>query len=80
MELKEIIKFEPIDITHIAITIGLALIIIYAFKNQLNTFFETLKDRPITVTVSGSETKIELDAPVKPELLAGAVSNPQGSE
>lgn len=79
MEVKDIIKFEPIDITHIAITIGLALIIIYTFKNQLNTFFDTLKDRPITVTMSGSETKIELDAPVKPEFLAESVSNPQGS-
>ena len=80
MEINNIIKFEPIDLTHIAITIGLALIIIYAFKNQLNTFFESLKDRPITVTMSGSETKIELDAPVKPEFLVESVSNPQGSE
>ena len=29
MELKDIIKFEPVDITHITITIGLVLIIIY---------------------------------------------------
>ena len=80
MKIKEIIKFEPINITQIAITIGLALIIIYAFKTELNSFFESLKDRPITVTMSGTETKIELDAPVTPELLAESISNPQGSE
>lgn len=38
MELKDIIKFESIDLTHIIITIGLAVIVILAFKNQLNTF------------------------------------------
>jgi hypothetical protein len=80
MEIKDIIKFEPINLTHIAITFGVALIVIYAFKTQLNSFFDSLQDRPITVTMSGSETKIELDAPVKPELLAESISNPQGSE
>lgn len=80
MELKDIFKFEPIDITHIAITFGLVLIIIYAFKGQLNSFFESLQHRPITVKVSGSETTIELDAPVKPELLAGSILNPYGTE
>tara|TARA_B100000315_G_scaffold217965_1_gene218935 strand:+ start:10816 stop:11583 length:768 start_codon:yes stop_codon:yes gene_type:complete len=80
MEIKDLIKFEPIDLTHITITFGLALIVIYAFKTQLNSFFDTLQDRPITVTMSGSETKIELDSPVKPELLAESISNPQGSE
>lgn len=79
MKLKNLIKFEPIDITHIVITFGLALIIIYAFNTQLNGFFDTLQNRPITVTMSGSETTIELDAPVKPEFLADAVSGPQGS-
>jgi len=80
MELKDVFKFEPIDITHIAITIGLVLIIIYAFKGQLNSFFESLQHRPITVKVSGSETTIELDAPVKPELLVESIPNPQGTE
>lgn len=80
MEIKKFIKFEPVDLTHIAITFGLALIVIFAFKTQLNSFFDTLKDRPITVTMSGSETKIELDSPVKPELLVQTISNPQGSE
>ena len=78
MDLKNIIRFEPIDITHIVITIGLVLIIIYAFKSQLNSFFQTLQHRPITVKMSGSETTIELDAPVKTELLAQSISNPQG--
>jgi hypothetical protein len=80
MEINDIIKFKPIDITHIVITIGLALIIIYAFQKQLNSFFETLKDRPITVTMSGSATTIELDVPAKPELLVESISNPQGNE
>ena len=80
MEFNDIIKFEPIDITHIAITIGLALIIICVFKKQLNTFFESLQHRPITVKMTGSETTIELDAPVKPEYLAESIANPQGSE
>ncbi len=79
MEIKDLIKFEPIDLTHIAITIGLALIVIYAFKSQLDAFFDTLQNRPITVKVSGSETTIKLDAPVQPELLAESISNPQGS-
>jgi len=80
MELKNIIKFEPIDLTHIAITFGVVLIVIFAFKAQLNDFFETLQDRPITVTMSGSETKIELNSPVKAELFAESLPNPQGSE
>lgn len=79
MELKNIIKFEPIDLTHIAITFGVVLIVIFAFKAQLNSFFETLQDRPITVTMSGSETKIELNSPVKAELLAESISDPKGS-
>jgi hypothetical protein len=77
MGIKNLIKFEPVDITHIVITIGIVLIIVYSFKSQLNGFFETLQDRPITVKMSGSETTIELDAPVKPELLTEAIANPQ---
>ncbi len=80
MEIKDLIKFEPVDITHIIITITLVVIVIFAFKSQLNAFFETLQDRPITVKMSGSETTIELDAPVKPELIAQSVANPQGSQ
>lgn len=80
MDISELIRFEPIDITHIFITIGLALIFIYFFKNQLNDFFQSLQDRPITVTMSGSETKIELDAPVTPRFFAEPISNPQGSD
>lgn len=80
MALKNIIKFDPIDLTQIIITIGLVLIIIHFFRGQLESFFDTLQHRPITVTMSGSETKIELDAPVQPELLVKSIANPQGSQ
>ena len=80
MELKELVKFEPIDITHIVVTIAIVVIVIYSFKNQLNSFFESLQSRPITVTMSGSETKIELDAPARLELLAESIANPQGDQ
>jgi hypothetical protein len=79
MGLKELIKFEPIDITHIVLTIAIVAIVIYSFKSQLNSFFESLQDRPITVTMTGSETKIKLDAPARLELLAESISNPQGT-
>ena len=69
------IKFEPIDLTQIVITVVVLLIVIYAFKSQLNGFFETLKSRPITVQMSATETTIKLDAPVIPELLSKSVSN-----
>ncbi len=78
--MQDLIKFEPIDITHIVVIIGIVLIIIYSFKSQLNGFFETLQDRPITVKMSGSETTIKLDSPVKPELLAESIPNPQGTQ
>lgn len=80
MDMSELITFEPIDITHIVITIALALLFIYFFKNQLNDFFQSLQDRPITVTMSGSETKIELDAPVTPRLFSEPISHPQGND
>ena len=80
MEIKDLIKFEPIDLTQILLTIAVVLIIIYAFKSQLNGFFDSLRDRPITVKMSGSETTIELDSPVRPELLAESIPNPQGSQ
>lgn len=76
MKLSDMIKFEAIDLTQIIITIGLTLIIIYAFKSQLNNFVGSLQDRPIKVTMSGSETTIELDAPVTVEPLAEPISNP----
>ena len=66
MDLKKLIKFDPIDLTQIIITTLVLLIVIYAFKSQLNQFFEGLKDRPITVQMSSSETTIRLDAPVNP--------------
>ncbi|MFQ3197490.1 MAG: hypothetical protein ACI8R9_002628 [Paraglaciecola sp.] len=79
IELKELFKFEPIDITHIIVTIMIVVIVIYSFKSQLNRFFESLQTRPITVTMSGSETKIELDVPARLELLAESIANPQGT-
>lgn len=80
MGIKELVKFEPIDITHIVVTIAIVLIVIYAFKSQLNSFFDSLQARPITVTMSGSETKIELDAPARLEPLAESIANPQGDQ
>lgn len=80
MQLKELVKFEPINITHIVITIAIVVIVIYSFKSQLNSFIDSLQARPITVTMSGSETKIELDVPAKLELLAGSIANPQGDQ
>ena len=58
MKVSDLIKFEAIDLTQIIITIGLTLIIIYAFKSQLNNFVNSLQDRPIKVTMSGSATTI----------------------
>ncbi len=80
MEIKEWIKFEPIDITQIVLTLAIVAIVIYSFKSQLNSFFASLQARPITVTISGSETKIKLDAPVGVGLLAESISNPQGDQ
>lgn len=80
MDFKKILKFEPINLTQILITIIVLLIVIYAFKSQLNEFFKTLKDRPITFQMSASKTTIKLDAPVIPELLSESVSNIEGSQ
>ena len=80
MDFEKVIKFEPINLTQILITIIVLLIVIYVFKSQLDGFFETLKSRPITVQMSASETTITLDAPVIPELLSESVSNPEGSQ
>jgi hypothetical protein len=77
--MKKLIKFEPIDLTHIAVTAMLALFIIYAFRGQLNNFFNSLQHRPITVRMSGAETTIKLDAPVTPEILSESIMNPQGN-
>ena len=80
MDFEKLIKFEPIDLTQILITVLVLVIIIWAFKAQLDGFFLSLKDRPITVQMSATETLIKLDAPVKPELLSQAVANPEGSQ
>jgi hypothetical protein len=80
MDLEKLIKFEPIDLTQILLTVIVVTIVIWAFKAQLNGFFDSLKDRPISVKMSASETTIKLDAPVVPELLTEAVSNPDGNE
>ena len=80
MKIKDLIKFEPINVTQIIITVSVLLIVIYSFKTQLNGFFDTLRERPITVKMSGSETTIKLDAPVAPELLGDSVSNPDGTQ
>ncbi|MEN8265136.1 MAG: hypothetical protein ABFR82_16950, partial [Nitrospirota bacterium] len=75
--LKKILKFEPIDLTQIIITMIVLFTIIYAFKTQLNDFFASLKDRPITVEMSGSEAKIHIDVPAATNELAQSVSNPE---
>ena len=49
MDFEKVIKFEPINLTQILITIIVLLIVINTFKSQLDGFFETLKSRPITV-------------------------------
>lgn len=74
--LNRLIKFEPINVTQIVITLSLATIIIFVFRSHFDSFFDTLKDRPIKVTISGSETKIELDAPVESQILVESVSTP----
>ncbi len=79
MNISKMIKFEPINLTQIILTVAILLIIIYAFKAQLNSFFASLKNRPITVQMSSSETFIKLDAPVIPDYIAESVANPTGT-
>ena len=79
MSLGKLIKIEPINITQIIVTSLLMVIVIYPFKTQLNEFFDSLKNRPITVQMSGSETSIMLDAPMTPDLIAGSVQGPMGT-
>ncbi len=76
MDLSKVIKFEPVDLTHIIVVTIVLLVVIFAFKTQLNSFFSSLQDRPITVQMSGAETTIMLDAPVQPELLTDSIRNP----
>jgi hypothetical protein len=79
MSLGKWIKIEPINLTQIIVTSLVLVIVISAFKTQLNEFFDSLKDRPITVQMEGSKTSIKLDAPVKPDLIAGSVQGPMGT-
>lgn len=80
MVLDKIIKFEPIDLTRILAIIFVLLIVIFAFKGQLNKFFASLENRPIKVQMTTSATTIELGAPANPELISESVSNPSGSK
>lgn len=80
MIFEKIIKFKPIDLTQIILTVIILSIVIFAFKSQLDDFFTSLQNRPIKVTVSGSGATIEIDALVKPEILAETVSDLEGSE
>lgn len=80
MDISKLIKFEPIDLTQIIITVVVLGIVIYAFKTQLDSFFASLENRPITVQMSGAETTIKLDAPVSPSILTTGVANPSGTD
>ncbi len=80
MKIQDVIKIEPIDVTQILITVAVLLIVIYAFKAELDGFVHSLQERPITVKMSSSGTEIRLDAPVTAEPLADAVDNPEGSQ
>ena len=79
MSLGKLIKIEPINSTQIIVRSLVLVIVIYAFKTQLNEFFDSLKNQPITVQMSGSETSIMLDAPVTPGLIVGSVQGPMGT-
>lgn len=80
MDFTKLIKFEPINLAHIVVTIVIFLVVIFAFKTQLNSFVDGLKDRPITVKMSSSETSIKLGVPVNPSLLAESITNPSGTQ
>jgi len=76
MKKEDIFKFEPINLTQIILYIVTLFAVIFLFRSQLNSFFESLSHRPITVKMDGTQTSIELDAPVDPKFFTTSISNP----
>jgi len=77
--LNKIFNFEPINVTQIILYVIIISVLLFFFKTQLTAFFDTLKDRPITVTMNSSETSIRLDAPVVPRLTTNSITDPTRS-
>ena len=70
--LLTIFKFEALNLTQLLthfLTLVFVLIILFlmfrAFRAELTQFFDTLQNRPVEVTVSGTGTTIRLDSPVE---------------
>ncbi len=79
MKFKRLIQFEPIDLTKIIIYIAIISIVILVFNQQLTNFFEDLRKRPITFTMTPSGTTISFDAPVVPNVLTAGIYDPSFS-
>lgn len=76
MKIKDLIEFEPINLTQILLTLCMSGLIIFAFKNQLDGFFLSLQERPIKFSMTSSSTTVELNAPVKTHALAQSTQSP----
>ena len=76
MKIDDILTFEPIDLTQIIVYIIIIAVLMVFFRAQLTSFFESLRTRPITVTMDGSETSIKLDAPVDPQSVTTDFTDP----
>ncbi len=76
---KKIFNFEPINITQIILYVIIIGILLIFFKTQFAAFFDTLKDRPITITMKPTETSVRLDAPVVPQLTVNSITDPTRS-
>lgn len=81
--LQKIFKFEALDLTQILIhflTLVFVLIILFltfrAFRAELTQFFNTLQNRPVEVSVSGTGTTIKLDVPVEAHPVTRSIDAP----
>lgn len=73
---NKIFNFEPINVTQIALYLIVIGVLLIFFKSQITAFLDTLKDRPITLTMNASETSIKLDAPVVPQIITASMNDP----
>lgn len=81
--LRKIFKLEAIDLTQILIhflTLIFVLIILFlmfrTFRTELTQFFQTLQNRPVEVSVTGTGATIRLDAPVEAHPVTSPIDVP----
>lgn len=79
-QFKDLIKLEPIDVTQLLTTILIILTVVVFFRGQVNDFIADLRDRPITVEMSGSTTRVQLGAVVSAVRETVAVPDPPATD